>query len=89
MFRRRRAVAHEPFDEMNGLPVLEEAPDVIATLERQQRLDMLIEAVASLPERCRHVMMLRHLDELPGASDAWTRQSAGRDMNETTTVWTK
>jgi RNA polymerase sigma-70 factor (ECF subfamily) len=64
MFRRRRVVLHESFDEMEGLPLLEEAPDVVTTLERQQRLDVLIEAVASLPERCRHVMMLRHLDGL-------------------------
>ncbi len=64
MFRRRRTLAHEPISELVALPVLEEAPNVAATLERQQRLELLIEAVASLPERCRQVMMLRHLDGL-------------------------
>lgn len=64
MFRRRRTVAHEPLSEFEELPALDEAPGVVDRLDRQQRLDLLIEAVASLPERCRQVMMLRHLDGL-------------------------
>ena len=64
MFRRRRVVAPEPLEESSELPVLEQTPDVAATLEHQQRLEVLIEAVAALPERCREVMMLRHLDGL-------------------------
>ena len=64
MFRRRRLVTHEPISDFVELPLLEETPDVVATLERQQRLELLIEAVAALPERCRQVMMLRHLDGL-------------------------
>lgn len=65
MLRRRQAVTLEPMSEFTELPVLEATPDVVETLERQQRLAVLIEAVASLPERCRQVMMLRHLDGLP------------------------
>ena len=64
MFRRRRTAAHEAIDEFEALPMLEETPDVVATMERQQRLDALVEAVASLPPRCREVMMLRHLEGL-------------------------
>ncbi len=64
MFRRRRTVVHETITEFTELPVLEEAPGVIETIEHQQRLEMLIEAVSTLPERCRQVMMLRHLDGL-------------------------
>lgn len=64
MFRRRRVIQCEPISELTALPVLEEAPDVATTLEHQQRLDLLIEAVTALPERCRQVMMLRHLDGL-------------------------
>jgi RNA polymerase sigma-70 factor (ECF subfamily) len=64
MFRRRRTVTHEPISDFTELPVLEEAPGVVETLEHQQRLDLLIEAVSALPERCRQVMMLRHLDGL-------------------------
>lgn len=64
MLRRRQAVSHEPITDITALPVLDETPGVVETLERQQRLALLIEAVASLPERCRQVMMLRHLDGL-------------------------
>ena len=64
MFRRRRVVTHEVLSDIAELRVLEEAPGVVETSERQQRLDVLIEAVTALPERCRQVMMLRHLDGL-------------------------
>lgn len=64
MFRRRRVVTLESISELTELPALDEAPGVAETLEHQQRLEMLIEAVAALPERCRQVMMLRHLDGL-------------------------
>lgn len=64
MFRRRRTITHEPLSELVELPVLEETRSVIDTLEHQQRLESLLEAVSALPERCRQVMMLRHLDGL-------------------------
>ena len=64
IFRRRRTVTHEPISELVELPVLEATPGVAETLEHQQRLELLIEAVSALPERCRQVMMLRHLDGL-------------------------
>lgn len=64
MFRRRRTVAHEPLAEGAELPVLEEAPDVVTALEWRQRNELLVAAVASLPARCRQVMMLRHLEGL-------------------------
>lgn len=62
LIRRRRVTALEPLSELAELPVLEERPGVIDTLEQQQRWEVLIEAVAALPERCRQVIMLRHLD---------------------------
>jgi RNA polymerase sigma-70 factor (ECF subfamily) len=65
MFRRRgRTVTHESLSELAELPSLEEAADAASTIEHQHRLEVLIEAVVSLPERCREVMMLRHLDGL-------------------------
>jgi RNA polymerase sigma-70 factor (ECF subfamily) len=64
MFRRRKVTAFEPIDELKELPALEDQRDAADALEHQQRLEALIEAVASLPERCRQVMMLRHLDGL-------------------------
>lgn len=65
MFRRRgRAATHESLSELAELPTLEEPVDAVSTTERQRRHELLIEAVVSLPERCREVMMLRHLDGL-------------------------
>ena len=65
LLRRRPKVEHEPISDLHALPVLEEAPSAEESLERQQRRENLIEAIASLPDRCREVLMLRHLDGLP------------------------
>ena len=64
LFRRRRGHTHEELSEFSMLPLLEEAPDLTETVEREQRLEVLLEAILALPERCRQVMMLRHLDGL-------------------------
>ena len=39
MFRRCRTVSHVAISDMTELPVLEETPDVVTSLERHQRLD--------------------------------------------------
>jgi len=62
MFRRRRTTAHEPISDALEMPLLEDVRDACETLDHQQRHRLLIEAVAALPERCRQVMMLRHLE---------------------------
>ena len=65
LFRRRRTTPHETLDETDApLAVLEETPGIVESLDREQRLDALLEAIVALPERCRQVMMLRHLDGL-------------------------
>jgi len=65
MFRRRRRIAtHEPISDSAEQAALEEPIDFVSATEHQRRLDILIEAVVALPERCRMVMMLRHLDGL-------------------------
>ena len=66
LFRRRRTAPHESFDDDEAAPlaVLEETPCVVESLDGEQRLDALLEAIVALPERCRQVMMLRHLDGL-------------------------
>jgi len=64
LFRRRRVRTHEEFSETVTMPLLEEAPRLEEALERGQRLEVLLEAILALPDRCRQVMMLRHLDGL-------------------------
>lgn len=61
-FRRRHAVVHEAVTDEVHLPLLEETGDAGVALEHSQRQELLIEAVASLPDRCREVLMLRYLD---------------------------
>ena len=65
MFRSRsRSGLHESISEVDEAVALEGTSDTLAAIENQQRLDLLLEAVLALPERCREVMMLRHLDGL-------------------------
>ena len=64
LFRRRRGRTHEEISETSALPVLDEAPEIGESLERDHRLEVLLEGILALPERCRQVMMLRHLDGL-------------------------
>lgn len=64
LIRRRRVAAHEHLHEFEALPLLDETPGIVETLERQQHFEVLIEAVLALPERCREVMMLRYVDGL-------------------------
>jgi RNA polymerase sigma factor (sigma-70 family) len=65
MFRRRKkALYHEPLDESVDMVSLEESADVSVATEREHRHAVLVDAIATLPDRCREVMMLRHLEGL-------------------------
>lgn len=64
LLRRRPKAEHEPISDITAMPVLEEAPSAEDAIERQQRHEILIEAISSLPDRCREVLMLRHHDGL-------------------------
>jgi RNA polymerase sigma-70 factor (ECF subfamily) len=69
LFRRRHAHPHDSLAESEGLielPLLDTPPTVAETLERRQRREALTEALRSLPERCREVMLLRYLDGCSG-----------------------
>lgn len=65
LFRRRKSSRQEAIvelDDATSLPLLEVEPTIVDTLERRQRREVLTEALSSLPERCREVMLLRYLD---------------------------
>lgn len=65
MFRRQRRVpTHDLISDVVDQSVLEEPADFVSASEHQQRREALLEAVIALPERCRTVMMLRHIDGL-------------------------
>lgn len=61
VFRRRRTAAVEDIVEIDQLPVLEDRDGVVETVSREQELDLLAEAIESLPPRCRQVLKLRKI----------------------------
>jgi len=62
--RRQKVVSFEPIGDSADLIVIDERPDVAEIVNKQQELELLAEAVQSLPERCRQVLTLRLLYEL-------------------------
>ena len=64
LLRRRQATGHDRISDLAETRVLDETDSAAESLERQQRHEVLIEAMASLPDRCREVLMLRCLDGL-------------------------
>lgn len=63
-FRRRKIVAIDGIADLDLLPVFEDRPGVAETVCHDQELQLLAEAIQSLPERCRRVLTLRKLHGL-------------------------
>jgi RNA polymerase sigma factor (sigma-70 family) len=58
-FRRRKVVSIDSVGDMHELSVLEDSPDAAETVNKQQELDLLSQAIQTLPDRCRQVLTLR------------------------------
>ena len=72
---RRRCVARtEPLVESEALSVLEEGEGIPETLARNQELEILTEAIQSLPDRCRQIFTMR---KVYGLSQAEIAQRLG------------
>jgi RNA polymerase sigma factor (sigma-70 family) len=61
LFRRNKIVTIETVADLSELSVSEEGQGVSESVARQQELDLLADAVRSLPARCRQVLTLRLL----------------------------
>jgi len=61
LFRRRRTAGADAVTHLDSANVVEERPDAAEALNQRQELELLAEAVRTLPERCRQVIMLRYL----------------------------
>jgi RNA polymerase sigma-70 factor (ECF subfamily) len=59
--RRRQIVRFDGLAEFADFLVLEESPSAADTTARNQELDLLTQALQSLPERCRQVLTLRKI----------------------------
>jgi RNA polymerase sigma-70 factor (ECF subfamily) len=57
--RRQRVVAFEPITDSTDPSVLADGSDVAASVNKQQELELLTQAIQSLPERCRKIFTLR------------------------------
>lgn len=60
-FRRRQVVSIDGSADVDRLRLLEETPDAAESASQAQEIDILHEAIASLPDRCRQVLTLRRL----------------------------
>jgi RNA polymerase sigma factor (sigma-70 family) len=63
-FRRKRTISLEDVTRFDHSPVLQEQPDVAEQVSRAQDFKFLADAMCTLPDRCRQVIMLRYYDGL-------------------------
>jgi len=63
--RRDRRSPFLPVKDVNELFVHDKAPDAGATANTSLEIELMVEAVDSLPSRCREIFMLTHLEGLP------------------------
>lgn len=68
--RHRHVARAEPLVEMEALAVLEESDGIPETIAHNQELELLTEAIQSLPDRCRQIFTLRKVYGLPQAEIA-------------------
>lgn len=60
-FRRRKVLSIDGVADLSALTVIEEGTDVVDAVTKRQELEMLAEAVRTLPRCCRQVLTLRLL----------------------------
>jgi RNA polymerase sigma factor (sigma-70 family) len=63
-FRRRSAVPVEELANLENLSVVRDGSDTADSLSREQKLQLLEEAIRSLPERCRQIIMFKKIEGL-------------------------
>lgn len=64
LFRRKRIVSIEDIGESGRLSVVDERPDAAESASHAQEVELLIEAMRALPQRCQEVLTLRKLHGL-------------------------
>jgi RNA polymerase sigma-70 factor (ECF subfamily) len=64
LLRRRQVVRFESLANLDDSFVLEDGPGTVESLSREQELQLLDEAVQSLPDRCRQILIMKKIDGL-------------------------
>jgi RNA polymerase sigma-70 factor (ECF subfamily) len=59
--RRQRFSPIDDVTDFTGLFVMDDGPDAAASAARQQEIELLVEAIDALPDRCREIFILRKL----------------------------
>ncbi len=62
--RHTNVIAFQSLAEINESSVVEERPDAAEAASSDQELEILAEAIATLPQRCREIFVLRRYREL-------------------------
>jgi RNA polymerase sigma-70 factor (ECF subfamily) len=57
--RRQRVATFEPLTDQTDSSVLTDGSDTVAIVSKQQELELLTQAIQSLPDRCRRIFTLR------------------------------
>jgi len=65
VIRARKIAATESLVDFEALPVLDTRPDAATTLSRKERIELLAEALASLPHRTREIIFMRKFQSIP------------------------
>jgi RNA polymerase sigma factor (sigma-70 family) len=60
-FRRLQIAQTSPLGGSDDLSVLDEGPSAPESLDRAQKIELMTQAVQSLPDRCRQVLTLRNI----------------------------
>ena len=85
---RQKTAGTDFVGDMASLPVLSDGPGVAEQVCRQEALSLLVEALATLPPRCREITVLRKLKDVPqrevaaqlGLSEKTVEEQVARGM---------
>jgi RNA polymerase sigma factor (sigma-70 family) len=64
LFRRKKLISIEDLAENRRLCVVDDRPDAAESAGHAQEIELLVEAIRALPERCRAVLTLRKIHGL-------------------------
>lgn len=90
LFRKRKFISPVPVGELAEWRVLDGGQDVIATVNSRLQDDLIAEAAAELPGRCRDIFLLRVADGLSyseisrklGVTESTVRTQMARAMDK-------
>ena len=64
-YRKNKIALAEPLGDFDVISVLDETSDVAEAVSRNQEVELMTQAIQSLPDRCRQVLTLRCVYGLP------------------------